>query len=954
MTQIPVGSSQETPEDLCSTVSIATVGKAVMRPKVSVVICAYSLGRWEDLRRAIQSVQKQTQVAGEIVLVVDHCPELLKRANLLPLDIVVIPNRFEKGLSGARNTGATRARGDIVAFLDDDAVADPDWLTRIVNHYEDPRILGVCGMVRPDWEDGRPKWFPSELDWVVGCSYRGMPSSSSPMRNFIAANMSFRRVVLQDSGGFSNGLGQVGAIPPGCEETELCLRISQRNPDSILLYEPAAAVRHRVSNQRATWSYLRSRCYAEGLSRAMVARLAGPDRVLASERAYVRSSVTRGIWRSLADAARGRLVGALAALALVVAVAAMATGYLVGTVTRRGSSADSTVISNASGTSANGHYSGPATVSRRTKADTGRLYHRAVIIPWISLAGCVALWASALRGVNVARIGSAELGLVSVLPITFWAALAGLMASFSWAVTRRESRWPILTAHLLALVIILHATPAILYGTLRYSWAWKHVGVVDYIANNGIHFNLLGELGVYQGWPGFFALNSFLILASGLHTALSYAPWVLVLNDLLWLGPVILIARAFTSDQRLIWTTAWLFELGNWVGQDYFSPQAFAFFLYLTVIAVCLRWLWHPRIGPPPMTETTGAAEYRQPQRWAMVLCLVPMMAAIASSHQLTPFMLLGALILLVVFRQLRPRTLPLVMAAITVGWIMYGGLPWLKANSAQIFIGVGDPWANVGLHIVGQGQVPTGQILVDWGSRAVSGAIGLLALIGFSRYRRYHDRQARSSWNRLAVLAVAALPAAVANSYGGEIVFRVYLFALPFMAVAAAAAFFPTAERSWSTAPLALLAVVTILLIGGFSLGNYGQEAINYLSPSDVAAAGWLYRTAPRGAELVSVDSNYPYAFVHYDWYDYGFLDASASLSQAVLRAPVKTVTRVMADSSGPAYLILTDSQSAAVRLDGIWPPGSYERVTHALLTSPNFKLVYRNGDAMILQLVR
>jgi glycosyltransferase involved in cell wall biosynthesis len=933
---------------------MAMVGKAGMRPKVSVVICAYSLGRWEDLRRAIQSVQTQTQVAEEIVLVVDHCPELLKQANHLPLDIIVIPNRFEKGPSGARNTGAARARGDIVAFLDDDAAADPDWLTRIMSHYEDPRILGVCGMMRPDWEDGRPKWFPSELDWVVGCSYQGMSSSSAPVRSFIAANMSFRRVVLQDSGGFSHALGRVDATPFGCEETELCLRISQRNPDGILLYEPAAAVRHRVSNQRATWSYLRSRCYAEGLSKAMVVRLAGPDRALASERAFVRSAITRGIWRSLADAARGKLAGALAALALVVAVAVTATGYLVGMVTRRGGSADSAAISNAPGAAANGHHAGLAAVSGRPEADTSRLHRRAAIIPWIGLAGCIALWASALRGVNVARIGSAELGLVSVLPITFWAALAGLMASFSWAVTRRESRWPILAAHLLTLVIILHATPAILYGTLRYSWAWKHTGVVDYIANNGIHFNLGGELGVYQGWPGFFALNAFLTQASGLHTALGYAPWVLVLNNLLWLGPVILIARAFTSDQRLIWTTAWLFELGNWVGQDYFSPQAFTFFLYLTVIAVCLRWLWHPRIGPPPMTETTDTAEYRQPQRWAMVLCLVPMMAAIASSHQLTPFMLLGALILLVVFRQLRPRTLPLVMAAITVGWIMYGGLPWLKVNSAKVFSGMGDPWANIGLHIVGQGQVPTGQILVDWGSRAVSGAIGVLALIGFWRYRRYHDRRARSSWNRLAVLAVAALPAAVANSYGGEIIFRVYLFALPFMAVAAAAAFFPTAERSWSTAPVALLTVVTIMLIGGFSLGNYGQEAINHLSPNEVAAASWLYRTAPRGAELISVDSNYPYAFVHYDWYDYGFLDATASSSRTVLRAPVKTVTRVMADSSGPAYLILTDSQSAAVRLDAIWAPGAYERVTHALLTSPNFKLVYRNGDAMILQLAR
>ena len=324
----------------------------------------------------------------------------------------------------------------------------------------------------------------------------------------------------------------------------------------------------------------------------------------------------------------------------------------------------------------------------------------------MNLAACLVLWVAALGAVNVGRVRSAGLGLVSIMPFTYWAALAGLMGSFAWAVTRKDSRWPVLTAHLLTLVAILHATPAILYGTLRYAWSWKHIGVIDFIATNGIHFNLGGELGVYQGWPGFFALNAALTSASGLHSALGYASWVLPLNDVLWLGPVILIARAFTSDWRLVWTAAWLFEIGNWIGQDYFSPQAFAYFLYLTVIAVCLRWLWHPRIGPPPsMANADEAAGHPQPRRWVMVLCLVPLMATIASSHQLTPFMLLGALILLVAFRQLRPRTLPLLMAAITVGWNMYGGLPWLKAHTSQILGGMGDPWANISAHIVGAGS---------------------------------------------------------------------------------------------------------------------------------------------------------------------------------------------------------------------------------------------------------
>jgi len=968
MTLVKADAGQEDQADRSRAADTAAADQPTLRPTVSVVICAYTIGRWEDLKRAVTSVGKQT--ADEIVLVIDHCPELLTQAELLaellPWNIVVAPNRFQQGLSGARNTGMAIAQGDIVAFLDDDAAADPDWLARIADHYQDARVLGVGGMVRPDWEAGRPSWFPSELDWVVGCCYQGMPTSSVPVRNFIGANMSFRCTVLEDCGGFSSMLGRVGATPLGCEETELCLRISQRHPDGILLYEPAAAVGHKVPNKRANWRYLRSRCYAEGLSKARVARLAGQSRALASERSYVRSTIPRGIWRCLTDAARGRLSGALAALTMVIAVAVTTVGYLVGKVTERGARALPLIADDRPGAvpaepqaqpdvpaEPQAQPDVPAEPTEQFSVQPSR---RAAALPWLSLAACLALWVSAVGKADVGRIRSAGLGLVSVMPVTYWVALAGLMGSFAWAVTRRHSRSPLLTAHLLALVEILHATPVLLYGAPRYSWTWKHVGVIDFIATNGIHFNLGGVLGAYQGWPGFFALNAFLTSASGLHTALGYASWVLPLNDLLWLGPVILIARAFTSDWRIVWTAAWIFEIGNWIGQDYFSPQAFTYFLYLTVIAVCLRWLWHPRIGPPPsLAEAGEATGHPQPRRWVMVLCLVPLMAAIASSHQLTPFMLLSALILLVAFRQLRPRTLPLLMAAITAAWNLYGGLPWLKVNTSQLLGGLGDPWSNISSHIVGgQGQVPSGQILVDWDTRALSVAIGILALIGFWRYRRHHDAKARSSWNRLAVLAVAAFPAAAANSYGGEIIFRIFLFALPFMAVAAAACFFPRPERNWSLRSAVLVAVTTFVLVTGASIGNYGQEAMNYFTPGEVAASEWLYRTAPSGALIIAADNNYPWAFVHYNEYSYAFLDVPPSASKALLRAPVQSITRIMTRSPGPAYLILTNSQAVSIKLAGFWPPGAYQSMVRALLASGKLKVVYRNGDAVILQLAK
>lgn len=316
----------------------------ILRPAVSVVVCAFTEDRWEDICRVLGSLRAQTEAPGEIILVIDHCPALLRRARLAFPDVTVMPNHFQKGLAGGRNTGLAHARGDVVAFIDDDAAADPDWLSRLAGHYLDPTVAGVGGLVESAWEHGRPEWFPPELDWVVGCSYLGMRSDLGPVRNFIGANMSFRREILAEIGGFSIELGRVDSNPFGCEETELCLRVSRRHPDAILLYEPAAAVSHRVPERRARWRYLRSRCYAEGRSKATVAGLAGAGSALASERSYVRSTIPRGVCRSLWKAARGRPSGLLSAFALVMAVATTGFGYLVGRRAGRKNAVDVSVL----------------------------------------------------------------------------------------------------------------------------------------------------------------------------------------------------------------------------------------------------------------------------------------------------------------------------------------------------------------------------------------------------------------------------------------------------------------------------------------------------------------------------------------------------------------------------------------------------------------------------------
>jgi GT2 family glycosyltransferase len=300
-------------------------------PTVSVILCAYTEARWADICAAVDSVRGQTAPAAEIVLVVDHNPALLDRARQALRDVRCVPNTGRTGLSGARNSGVATARGEVLAFLDDDAAAEPDWLERLLGGYADPRVLAVGGSVLPRWASGRPSAFPPEFDWVVGCTYRGMPEAAGPVRNVIGANMSFRRDVLDAVGGFREEIGRVGTVPVGCEETELCLRARRRFPEGIVLYEPGAAVHHRVSAERASWRYFAARCYAEGRSKAQVCRVAGARGALASERAHVAGPLRRAVARDVGATLRtGDVAGVARVGAVAVGVTLASAGLVAG------------------------------------------------------------------------------------------------------------------------------------------------------------------------------------------------------------------------------------------------------------------------------------------------------------------------------------------------------------------------------------------------------------------------------------------------------------------------------------------------------------------------------------------------------------------------------------------------------------------------------------------------
>ncbi|NEA67670.1 glycosyltransferase family 2 protein [Streptomyces sp. SID12488] len=318
-------------------------------PAVSVVVCVYTEDRWEDILAAVASVRAQSRPALETLLVVDHNQALLARLakEYKETDEVrVLANAGPRGLSAGRNTGIAASYGGIIAFLDDDAVAERDWLRHLAEGYADPRVMAVGGRTMPIWASGRrPAWFPEEFDWVVGCTYKGLPGGRVRVRNVLGGNASFRRTAFDAAGGFATGIGRDGDKRPlGCEETELCIRLARARPDAVLLIDDRAVIHHRVPEVREHFGYFRTRTYAEGLSKALVARSVGADKGLESERRYTTRVLPGGIARGLRDALLARPGGAGRAGAIVVGVLTAAGGYVLGSLRARRGGATFTVV----------------------------------------------------------------------------------------------------------------------------------------------------------------------------------------------------------------------------------------------------------------------------------------------------------------------------------------------------------------------------------------------------------------------------------------------------------------------------------------------------------------------------------------------------------------------------------------------------------------------------------
>lgn len=526
--------------------------------------------------------------------------------------------------------------------------------------------------------------------------------------------------------------------------------------------------------------------------------------------------------------------------------------------------------------------------------------------PALPLLAALGLWAYSTAHTDVS--GLDDFGLVSALHPTFWLGLIVLTTGFWFTVrdSRRRDAWSL--AYVLGLLVMERATQAVLYPSPLYAWAWKHDAVIDHLLTSGglQTSKELGDMAVYDQWPGFFAAQAALVRLVGVDSAAAYMAWWPLISSLMLLLPLLLIYRTFTADRRLIWTAVWVFYVADWVGQDYFSPQSVAFALHLGVLAVVLR-----RYG-----RTGGLADRQRTTGWTVVITV--MIVAIVISHQLTPGMLLVSLAALCLTRRYR-NWVPLVTTlVIFLAWCLTAALPFLSAALPDMIRSVGDVGGNVS---TGYGATPTGTgaVATSWAARLLSGSVLLLAVVGVLRQRVLRHRALP-----LLLLAAAPLPMFAASSYGAEMIFRVLMFMLPGACFFAAAALLPkvrtlaadaaaretraqvagsgraggagsgragvagsgparaagegrrkdvgpgrgggagtwrgrfgsSVERYGTWVPLLALLAGTLAFVPSYS----GKDRMSYFPPQEVDLVQSLFDRAPEGSMVVAADRNYPW----------------------------------------------------------------------------------------------
>jgi hypothetical protein len=552
------------------------------------------------------------------------------------------------------------------------------------------------------------------------------------------------------------------------------------------------------------------------------------------------------------------------------------------------------------------------------------------------------------------RVVVGDWGLVAKLPVAWMVFTACAVVAFGRAVLASRNRPWVLPASLVMLVVALQGVAVAAYRYPRYSWLYKHAGVVDWIVQHG---HLARSIDIYQNWPGFFALIGWTMGVGGIHDPLAIARWWPLAVNLLVLPLLAYTMRSFTRRPIVVWIALALFTAGNWVGQDYFSPQSLAFLLSFGVFGLLFNELRGDR-------DTADVTEPTMARPWAIVAC-AGVFACVVVTHQLTPYLVLPGIAVAAAIGRTRPRWIVFVLAGTALGYLA-PRWSFVRAHG-----GLGATGVLTNLRTPTVGDAAHAQLAVmasSWSSRALTGLLVVGAIVGIFTIRRRLDAITLAA-QVLGVAAVLAL-----QSYGNEAVLRATLFASPWLAFLSAGAVVtwfatlraPAAAEPPATEPnpvsprgasvvTAVVAVMALCFVVATSAidGRYeilpGEVAVERSFETTAPAHAWFVQLGP-GHFPIKLTDRYP------DFHFVAVLPFSAAgdLSSNGADIAVNDLAATLRTGAGgaPVYLAVSAGGANYSALYGYATRSQFNTFIGALNRSSDWQVAEQRDDALLYRL--
>jgi hypothetical protein len=585
----------------------------------------------------------------------------------------------------------------------------------------------------------------------------------------------------------------------------------------------------------------------------------------------------------------------------------------------------------------------PPPTGMTVRSGTGRVWTtpRDRVVSVVALVVALALWWLATRWADLDA--ASALGVVGVVGWPYLGAVGLVAAVAAYQLRRPSLDIPVLAAAAVVLTLVLYGFVNVADGEASVGTAWVHVGFIRFITEQ--HATFAG-VDARAHWPGFFAAAAQLVELAGVPDATAFLRLAPTFYNVAAIAPLLVIGHSVTGSRRMAWLGVFVYLSVNWVQQDYFSPQATAFLLYLVALALLL---WMETVGR--MTPLAGPGKLWFRPSWSGIPALPPtvsplrslawegalafLAAAMVVTHQLTPVTLAITLLVFAVTGSTRYRRLWLIVVLLVVTWFSYAATDFWIGHLRGVLGDFGQVDSNFGTAVSSrvEGQ-PTYQLMQNlrilW-----SVLFGLVALIGWWTIRR--RRQAFL----LALLTAGAGALLVLGSYGGEVVLRSFVFAAPLLAPLAALGLRGLVRRRGLVSGVGLpatLAVAAMLLTATRGV----NVAFERVTSDELAAAQAMFGRMTRGDSV-------------------GYLEPTGALGYerigewrpVVMQDPPCVSVLECAVDLRPDFIIVSRSTDAWGHLQSGLPEGWTATIADSLVARGLYEVIYRGHDGEALQAV-